>query len=130
MTRTIKKIAAILTSFLVVAPIAVRAAVTYTPLEPQAFGNIPENGSNLGAFLGAVFNWGIAAAIALALIMIILGGMQLMTTDSWTGKEEGKSRIFNAIWGLGLALVSWLLLYIINPNLVTFQGNLLLNPTK
>ncbi|MBU6370740.1 MAG: hypothetical protein KGH93_00945 [Patescibacteria group bacterium] len=99
----------------------------YTPLQPAAFAGITGNTTDLGSFLGSVFNWGIAVAVALALIMIIWGGIEKMTTDSWQKKDEGQKRIENALWGLGLALVSWLILYIINPTLVTFSGNTLLN---
>ena len=96
--------------------------ITGTPTLNQA-GIYP---SNLSTLLGTVFNFGIAIAVVLALIMIILGGIEYMTTDAWTKKEEGKQRIINALLGLGLALVSWLLLFIINPTLVTFCGNILL----
>ena len=81
--------------------------------------------SSLPSLLGTVFNLGIAVAVVLALIMIILGGIEYMTTDAWTKKEEGRQRITDALLGLGLALVCWLLLDIINPTLVTFCGNLL-----
>src|SRR5205814_5058704 len=47
---------------------------------------------------------------------------------SWSGKEEGKTRWTNALWGLGLALISWLVLFTINPDLVNFGGNTLINP--
>lgn len=84
---------------------------------------------NLGDFLSQVFNFGIAIAVALSVVMITLGGIQYMTTDSWNKKEEGKERIRNALYGLGLALVSWLILYTINPNLVDFSKNQIVSPT-
>jgi hypothetical protein len=110
-------------------------AADYIPLEPGAFPGVSVANAtkNLGSFLGQVFNWGIALAVVLALVMIIWGGIQYMTTDSFTGKDEGKGRIQEALKGLGLALVSWLLLYTINPDLVNFSGNTLLsggNPTN
>ena len=133
------KIYILITAFVFVIPsISAFAATTYTPLEPNAFPGVDTSGAsgNLGAFLGQIFNWAIALAVALAVIMIIWGGIQYMTTDSWSGKEEGKTRWTNALLGLGLALVSWLLLYTINPCLVYFSGgggcgasNTLINPT-
>ena len=103
------------------------AAATYTPLESIPGTGIsstsPMTFTNLGAFFGQIFNYGIAVAAVLALIMIIAGGIQYMTTDSWNKKEEGKERIRNALYGLGLALVSWLILYTINPCLVDFTGS-------
>jgi len=104
-------------------------AITYTPLEGDAFPGVSQNVSkDLGAYLSNIFSFGIAIAVALALIYIIWGGIIKMTTDSWQGKDEAKSKITNAIYGLGLTLISWLLLYTINPNLVTFSGNTFLNP--
>jgi hypothetical protein len=78
--------------------------------------------TDLGSFLGNIFNLGIAIAVALSVIMITVGGIQYMTTDSWNKKEEGKERIRNAFYGLALALISWLILFTINPCLVEFTA--------
>lgn len=96
------------------------AASDYTYLEGTAFKgfNTASTGNKLADFLVNVFNFGIAAAVVLALIMIIWGGIIYTTTDSWNGKEDGKSKIQDALYGLGLVLVSYLILYTINPCLV------------
>ncbi len=106
-------------------------AAEYATLEPSfwkdaGIGGEKIQSDNLGNFLSKTFNFGIAIAVALSVIMIIIGGIQYMTTDSWNKKEEGKERIRNALYGLGLALVSWLILYTINPNLVDFTNNQLI----
>ncbi len=62
----------------------------------------------------------------LGVIMIVLGGVQYMTTDAISKKEGGKEMISNAIFGLILALVSWLLLNTINPALIEIR----LDPPK
>lgn len=112
-------------------------AADYVTLEPGIWGCLystdanctaNENGAkisttNLGDFLSKVFNFGIAIAVALSVIMITVGGIQYMTTDSWNKKEEGKERIRNAFYGLALALVSWLILFTINPCLVEFVAS-------
>lgn len=111
-------------------------AVDYVTLEPGLWSCLYSTDANcvnndsgsvisttdLGDFLNKVFNFGIAVAVALSIIMISVGGVQYMTTDSWNKKEEGKERIKNALYGLALALVSWLILFTINPCLVTFTG--------
>lgn len=107
---------------------AVFAAQKYVPLEPNAFPGVTSSSGNLSVYLGQIFSFGIAAAVTLALIMIIWGGIEYMTTDSWEGKNDGKERIENALYGLGLALGSYLLLFTINPDLVTFKNNTFLNP--
>lgn len=104
-------------------------AADYITLEQGLWAELDMgNGSkisttNLGDFLGKAFNFGIAIAVALSVIMITLGGIQYMTTDSWSKKEDGKQRIRQAFLGLGLALISWLILYTINPCLVNFTGD-------
>jgi hypothetical protein len=123
--KTLRGIPFMLSSISALSALTASAQATTTLLQPNAFPGVAESTANLPAFLGAVFNYGIAIAVVLALIMIIVGGIELMTTDSWTGKEAGKQKIWDAFLGLGLALVSWLLLYIINPNLVTFNANCL-----
>ena len=109
--------------------------VEYTPLEPDAFSTIGvENTGDLGTFLGAIFKFGIAIAVVLAFIMIVYAGIIKMTTDSWSKTETANETIKNALYGLGLALVSYLILYTINPCIVEWTGttgckaNTFLNP--
>lgn len=122
-------ISAIIIGFL---PVIYINAIDYVPLEPEAFEGIetPTSGSDLGSFLGQVFNFGIAIAVTLSLIMIIWGGIIKMTTDSWNKQDEAKGKIKNAIYGLVLALISWLLLYTINPDMVKFTNNTFLGTTQ
>jgi hypothetical protein len=98
--------------------------LVYCPLESGAFDGFTSNASEadkLGTFLGQAFQFGLALAAALAVIMIVWGGVKMMTTDSYSSKSEGKEIISNAIWGLLLALASWLILYIINPDILNFK---------
>ena len=80
------------------------------------------NTADLTTFLKDLFDFGIAIAVALSVIMISWGGVLYMTTDSWFGKEDGRGKIKNALYGLALALVCWLILYTINPCLVDFAA--------
>ena len=63
--------------------------------------------------LGAV---GVAALGAL-----IIGGFIYMLSDLVTTKEEAKKYIWGAIWGLLLGLAAYLILYTINPDLVSLN---------
>ena len=96
----------------------------YIMLEPNAFPGISTSqGNDLNAFLGQVFYFGLAVAAALALIMMIWGGIEYMTTDAWQGKDDARKRITDALVGLGLAMISYIILYTINPCLVQFKAS-------
>lgn len=98
-------------------------ALTYQPLEPAAFSSFGNSNTtgDLGTFLSQAFSFGLALAAGLAVIMIVWGGVKIMLTESVFEKDDGKKKIWDAIWGLGLALVSWLILYTINPNILNFK---------
>jgi hypothetical protein len=53
--------------------------------------------------------------------MILLGGVQYMTSEAMGSKEAGKEKIKNALWGLRLAIISWLILSTINPDLLNIS---------
>ena len=59
---------------------------------------------------------GIAAV--LAMVMIVMGGIEYMTTELVSSKESGKETIRNAILGLLIALGAYLILNTINPKLL------------
>ena len=101
-------------------------ALTYVPLEKGVFDDFTsrvtaEEGNELGLFLGQTFQFGLAIAAALAVIMIVWGGVEIMLSESVFKKDDGKKKIKDAIYGLLLALVSWLILYTINPDILNFK---------
>ncbi|MEI7777176.1 MAG: pilin [bacterium] len=92
----------------------------------QPLAQIPALGdnidpTNLSTYLQHLFEIGIGVAAGLAVIMIVIGGIEYMSTDAIGGKEEGKDRITSALWGLLLALVAWLILNTINPALLNMN---------
>jgi len=101
------------------------SALSYQPLEDAAFKGFGEANKtgDLGIFLSQAFSFGLAIAAALAVIMIVWGGVEYMLSESLFSKEAGKERIKNAILGLLLALTSYLILWTINPNLLNFKLN-------
>ena len=76
---------------------------------------------DFSGFLKAVFDIVLAIAAALAVVMITIGGLQYMTTDSVYNKREGIDKIQNALIGLLIALLIFLILNTINPNLLEFD---------
>ena len=100
----------------------VSSAQGYQPLAqglPFATPNSSPAGTQIGPYLEGMYEIGISIAAALAVIMIIIGGIQYMSSDAIGGKEDGKNRITSALWGLLLALASYLILYTINPDLLS-----------
>ncbi len=69
-------------------------------------------------FLPGLIKLIIALAGGLAVVMIVYGGIQYMSTDAFSGKSEAKDTIEHALWGLMLAISAWLILNTINPKLV------------
>lgn len=88
----------------------------YTLLAPiGAFKVAPDN---IGDYFNTIFLIAIGLCGALAVIMIVIGGIQYMGDESIFGKTEAKSRIKSAILGLLIALGSYALLRTINPALL------------
>lgn len=95
----------------------------YCLLEPLPIGN---NGQILdkidpdqsfGTYLNTIVKILIGIVGVLAVVVIVLGGIQYMTTDAFSRKEGGKEMITRSIFGLLIALGSVLLLNTINPQL-------------
>ena len=93
----------------------------YTPLAPLPdLAPGVDNGS-FTYFIQNSFYLLIGVAGVLAVIMIMLGGIQYMSTDAIGGKEEGKEKITKALLGLLLAIGAWLILNTINPNILSLD---------
>lgn len=78
----------------------------------------------LGKYVPAVFKILIGLSAVFAVLMIVIGGFQYMSTDAIQGKTAGRDRIKNAIYGLVLVIAAWLILNEINPNLLKFNLNI------
>lgn len=75
-------------------------------------------GVTLEGYLTGIFKVVIGISGVLAVVMIVWCGIKLMATGSVSGKSEAKKCIWNAIFGVLLALGAWLILNTINPQLV------------
>lgn len=102
-------------------PLISRAATfTYTPLEN--IPGTPQPATDFYAYVQAVYKFGIWAVGIAALLMITIGGFMYITSaGNNSSMEKAKSVITDAIVGLILALTAYLLLFIINPDLVNIQ---------
>lgn len=88
---------------------------------PVGKGGVIVNQTNAQDFIPGLFRLTIMLATGLAVLFIIWGGVQYMSTDAWGGKNDAKNTIWNAIMGLLLTLSSWLIVNTINPDLMNFN---------
>ncbi len=79
---------------------------------------------NFKYYVQYMFNLLIALAAVASVFMIVYGGFQYMSTDSWQGKSDGLSKVKNALLGLLLVLTSFIILRTIDPRLVAIPTTL------
>lgn len=77
----------------------------------------------LGNYIAGLVRYLMGAAGVLAGIMVTIGGVQyLLAAGNKSAIDTALSRIKNALFGLALALGSYLILYTISPQIVTFRA--------
>ncbi len=77
----------------------------------------------LGEYLAAVYRYSVIAISILAVVMIIIAGVQYMSPDEGgEGQKKALKRIAASVTGLIIVVGSYVLLYTINPELVQFRN--------
>ncbi len=89
----------------------------------------PEDGSTylfipfLGEYIAAIYRYGIALAGVVIVLIIIISGIQwILGGASPDNIDAAKERIKNALTGLFIITTTYTFLYIINPELTSFQS--------
>jgi hypothetical protein len=88
---------------------------------------VGQNGSTLtgctpiNEYLAGVFRLAITVSVVLAVIMIIIDGFQYMTSEAVGNKKEALAGLRQALFGLVLLLASYLILFIINPSILSLS---------
>ncbi len=77
----------------------------------------------LGAYLNPMITIFIGLCAVLSVVMIVVGGLEYMTSELSHSKEAGKEKIMQAVLGLIIALGAWALLNTINPDLLKSEFN-------
>lgn len=80
--------------------------------------NAQGENSKLGDYLNIMIRIFIGVCAVLAVMMIVVGGLEWMTSGLVSTKEEGIHRMTGAVLGLLLALGAWTILNQINPDLL------------
>lgn len=111
----------ILLGLTMTAPVAF-AGEGFVPIAP-----IPTAGGELSAstsleeYINAAFSIALTAGAVLAVIMIAWGGFEYMLSQTLPGQKDGRARIQSALFGLAILIVVYLVLYIINPDIVSLN---------
>jgi hypothetical protein len=107
-------------------------AGNYQPLSPIVVPGVPGgpatqiDTNSLPQYLKAIYKIGIGICFVLGVVMFIWAGMEYILTESVASKSDAKGRVQAALTGLAIALISYLLLYTINPDLLKLED---LKPT-
>jgi len=104
----------------IILPLFALAEKTYTPLVPIP-GVTQDTPVDLKVYLSSLYKLLISLTVILSVVVITIEGLKHMASESPFGKSKAKERIGQAIGGMILAVMSWLILYTINPALVSFN---------
>ncbi len=108
---------------------AVESYISLAPIPGLTDGttlgtNSTQASPGFSAYLRQLYTWVVAAASGLAVVMIMWGGVEYMTSAGGGGVEEAKKRISASIMGLLLALGSYIILATVNKDLLNLNFNL------
>ncbi len=94
---------------------------SYLGLGTECGQNVPD-GRFLACYVASVYTFFVRAAIILAVLMVVMGGLRWILAVGEVPKvKEAKEMIVGAITGLVLALISFVLFAQINSNLVNLE---------
>lgn len=94
--------------------------VKWTPL--VKIPGMPTGDAPLGGYIVALYNFLLGAIGIIAMIMLVYGGFRYMTSaGNPTAMGDAKDIFYSAIIGLALALISYLIIGTINPELLFTQ---------
>jgi hypothetical protein len=97
---------------------AANSTTTTTSKYPVIAGITISESSSAADIIVYFFNLGVAAGLFIAVIMVVMGGIEWLTSSGNPGKiESAKSRITNALLGVTVLLGAYLILNSINSSL-------------
>lgn len=86
--------------------------------------------TNFNNYIPGIFNLLIGISAAFAVLSLVWGGFQYLSTDAVSGKSSSKERIKSSLLGLVLVIVAWLILYTVNPELLDIKLDLTLEQVQ
>jgi len=98
------------------------ASKDYKPLVPIP-GFTTTTDTTITGYLSRIYNFLISIVGILAMAVIIYGGMKYMVSaGNPTAMEDAKEVIWSAVYGLALALGSWLIINVVNPDILVLKN--------
>ena len=92
---------------------------TYDYIQLESIPGFEDSGSDLKSFIESIYKFGIWTVGIAAVLMITIGGFMYLTSAGNTSKMDvAKKVVTDAIIGLVVALGAYLILYVINPDLI------------
>ncbi len=76
---------------------------------------------NFGEYIGVMYKWMVSSAVFIAIIMLMIGGVRYTLGAASDQIAAAKKMMVNAITGLVLLLSAYLILFTVNPDLVSLQ---------
>lgn len=80
------------------------------------------NSTDLSAFMNGLFKFAIAIGAIGAVFRLAYAGYLYMGSDMWSNKGQAKEIIGDVVLGLLLLLSVWLILYQINPKILSLDA--------
>lgn len=101
------------------------AADGYTLLEPSVAypttNTYPEGTTNLTTYLQGAYITMFVVVIIAAIVTLVYFGLGYMLSDTYNFKSDAKQRMTKVFIGIGIALLSYILLKEINPDLLNID---------
>ncbi len=99
--------------------IALAAPLKYQPLEPLDISHGTTGTLGASDYIRIFLSTFMIVIVALAVLKVVLGGIKIMMAgDSASARGDAKEDIMQAVYGLILALLTYTILYKVNPRLI------------
>ncbi|NQV88952.1 MAG: hypothetical protein HQ488_01360 [Parcubacteria group bacterium] len=76
---------------------------------------------DFGEYIGVMYRWMVSSAVLLAVIMLMIGGIRYTLGAASDQIAAAKKMMSNALIGLVLLLCTYMILFTVNPDLVSLQ---------
>ncbi len=74
---------------------------------------------DFGEYIGQMYKWLLSSSVVIATVLLMIGGLRYVLASSSGNVDGGKKMIINAVVGLLLLLCTYLILFTVNPDLVS-----------